>query len=131
MIVLLVWPAIGCAVMTPSSSLPSESAKTREAAVTPAGDEQVVTGDELQIVSTNAYRDVFGEWVVVGLIRNVADYPVGNATLQVVLFDAGGTPVYETNGYIADSGLVPGDGPVQPAHHAGFGGCRSRRCESG
>lgn len=108
MIILLPCLVIGC-VGPQSEAGPGEAQGAGETATSPVAEEQGVTGDEIQVVFTNTHLDLFGEWVVQGLIRNVADYPVGDVALQVTLFDVGDNPLYEASLYEAESGLVPGE----------------------
>ena len=69
-------------------------------------------GDEIEIVSSTSYRDVFGYWHIEALLTNNADYEVGNAELEFVILDGEGTTVHSENVFALPYGLTPGE--VQP-----------------
>jgi hypothetical protein len=99
-----------CGGPTPGAQAPEESIPEEEQyseAVAP--EEREITGNEAIIESVNAYQDLFSEWTVVGLIRNVSEFPVGNVTLQLQFFDSGDNVLYDATSVEAGSGLMAGE----------------------
>jgi hypothetical protein len=72
-------------------------------------EELEVTGDEVEIRSMNAYQDWYGDWIVLGFLHNVADYPVGDIVVEVEFFDSEGVSIHTATLYGAAGGLVPGE----------------------
>jgi hypothetical protein len=100
-----------CSGSSPDTQVPDDlSSEEEQVPGATSIEERDLTGDEIVIESVNAYQDLFGEWIITGLIRNVSDFPVGNVILQVQFFDASGSTIYESTFVEAASGLVAGEG---------------------
>ena len=81
--------AVGCQSTTDETRSPGEiEANQGQSTAITQLEERELTGEEITLSSIKAYKDLFGEWVVVGLIHNSSDYPVGNVILQLQFFNA-------------------------------------------
>jgi hypothetical protein len=65
--------------------------------------------DDVEIVDTNFYRDVFGEWRVCGLLTNLADYPVASVEIALEFLDSAGASIHQETSTIGIAGVAPGE----------------------
>lgn len=73
-----------------------------------------LSGDEIEVVDSNLVQDMFGSWVFSALIKNTADYPVGNLKAELECMDSTETVIYSGSLTETQSELPPmGTMPVQ------------------
>lgn len=114
LILILILPSFTCTILAPKSDIEQPSEEADSPGEDPVSDPEEsklpdTTGDEIEIVQTSTYQDVFGYWYVHGLLTNTADYPVGSAEIEVNLLDENNTPVHTETFYTALFGLSPGE----------------------
>ena len=114
LIAILILPSITCSILktkTESEQPPAETDLDGEDSLPESEETNLpdTTGDEIEIVQTTAYLDVYGFWNIHGLLTNTASYSVGRVEIEVNLLDENETLVFSEIFYSALFGLAPGE----------------------